>query len=103
VAITYDHLESKERNLNKVETENHFIVLFMGDLWTVFSSYFGGKPSNVIKNHQIGLRILVFSILLTGNVVFMAYRASVTSELSVWTLKMPFYDLQGLLNRPDFR
>jgi len=79
------------------------LFLILGDMWTVFSSYFGGKPANPLRDDRLASRVLVVSVLLTGNVVFMAYRASVTSELAAWSLKMPFSDLQGLLSRPDIR
>ncbi|TRY78277.1 hypothetical protein TCAL_08764, partial [Tigriopus californicus] len=66
--------------------------------WMVFGSYFGRKPqeTNSIKKYA-GVKIMVFSILLTGNVVFMSYRASITSELSVWELRLPFRNLWELL------
>ncbi len=47
-------------------------------------------------------RILVFSVLLTGNLVFMSYRAAITSDLAVWSIKMPFDSLPGLLET-DYR
>lgn len=64
--------------------------------WMVFGSYFGRKPTNPVKKYE-GVKIMVFSILLTGNVVFMSYRASITSELSVWELRLPFRNLWELL------
>ncbi len=40
----------------------------------------------------------MLSVLLTGNMVFMSYRAAITSELAVWSIKMPFDSLSGLLS-----
>ncbi len=42
-------------------------------------------------------RFFVFSVLLTGNLVFMSYRAAITSDLAVWSIKMPFSSLSALL------
>jgi len=68
-----------------------------------FIAYFGGKPNEPIREDQPGLRTLIVSILLTGNFIFMMYRAALTSELSVWNLKMPFRDLQELSENPQIR
>ena len=54
----------------------------------------GGKPSSVKKNTSH--RIVLFVCLFIGTIVWMAYRASFTSELSVTKLKLPFNDLEGL-------
>ncbi len=71
--------------------------MLVGDMWTVFSAYFGGRPAFPPPEHRWGSRLLVLSILLTGNMVFMSYRAAVTSNLATWTIKLPFNDLSGLL------
>ncbi len=71
---------------------------FLGDVWSVFSSYLGGRPSTPPPDTRWGSRFLMLSILLTGNVVFMSYRAAVTSDLAVWSIKLPFHDLIGLLS-----
>ena len=64
----------------------------------IFGSYFGRKPIDSISKNHPGIQMLVFSILLVGNVVFMSYRASITSELSVWDIRLPFTSLVGLLS-----
>ena len=43
-------------------------------------------------------RVLLLSVFLTGNVVFMGYRASLTSELSIREIQLPFTNLEGLLD-----
>lgn len=61
--------------------------------WTVFYSYFGCRSPWTIAaagNGEQGLRIFLFFTFLAGNVVFMSYRAALTSELSVRDIRMPF-------------
>jgi len=86
-----------------VGIDNRSAIYFIGDLWLVFAAYFGGAPQDRVKKEKVALRIMVLSILFTGNIVFQMYRASITSELAVWSIKMPFSDLQGLLESPHIR
>jgi uncharacterized membrane protein len=67
---------------------------FLTNLWIAIKANTGGKPSKFQKNtiHQI----VLFDCLLVGSVIWMAYRASFTSELSVTKLKLPFNDLESL-------
>ena len=67
---------------------------FFANLWVAIKANAGGKPSKLQKNtiHQI----VLFDCLLVGSVIWMAYRASFTSELSVKKLKLPFNDLESL-------
>jgi len=78
-------------------------IHFVGDLWMVFAAYFGGAPLEDVKKDRLALRIIVVSILFTGNIVFQMYRASITSELATWSIKLPFSDLQGVLENPQIR
>ena len=53
----------------------------------------------ILQNEKIVLsfnRICVLLLGLVGNFVFMAYRASLTTELSTRRERMPFRDLHGL-------
>jgi hypothetical protein len=45
---------------------------------------------------------VIFTSLLAGTVVWISYRASLTSELSVAKKKLPFNDLESLSNT-DYR
>ena len=67
---------------------------YLTNLWVALKANAGGKPSKLQKNtvHQI----VLFDCLLVGSVIWMAYRASLTSELSVTKLKLPFNDLESL-------
>ena len=78
-----------------------FIVRhYLGNLWVAFKANAGGKPSSIKKNNSY--KIVLFDCLLVGSLVWMAYRASFTSELAVVKLKLPFNDLESLL-RTDFK
>ena len=68
---------------------------FIGHFWIAFKSNFGGKPASV---HTINSYQIVVSIcLLAGSIVWMSYRAFLTSELSIIKLKQPFNDLESFL------
>ena len=67
---------------------------FLTNLWVAIKANAGGKPSKLQKN--MVHRIVLFDCLLVGSVIWMAYRASFTSELSVKKLKLPFNDLESL-------
>ena len=68
---------------------------FISHYWIALKSNFGGKPASVHKNSSY--QITVFVCLLAGSVVWMFYRAFLTSELSIIQLKQPFNDLESFL------
>ena len=80
---------------------------FLTYSWLVFASFFGGKPSwSKIPpklDYWFPWRWILFGIFLTGNFIFMFYRASITSELAVWSIRMPFDTLQGLLDNGEYK
>ena len=65
------------------------------NLWVAFKANFGGKPSFVHKSFT--LQIILFTCLLVGSVIWIGYRASLTSKLSVRRVIMPFNSLESLL------
>ena len=67
---------------------------YAGNFWLALKANLGGKPSSSPKSATH--RITLFICLLGGSVIWMAYRASFTSELSVIHLKLPFNDLESL-------
>ncbi|TRY78917.1 hypothetical protein TCAL_10582 [Tigriopus californicus] len=73
------------------------ISQFLGACWLVFGSYFGRKPNAVSAWRQDCQKYLLLGILLGGNVVFMAYRASLTSELSIRRTQVPFSTMEEFL------
>ena len=69
--------------------------IFTSNLWIAFKANFGGKPSFVHKSFT--LQIILFACLLVGSVIWIGYRASLTSKLSVRRVTMPFNSLETLL------
>ena len=89
--------------INKVFCSNEQGVIalhFLKNLWVAVKANFGGKPNKLQKNTSY--QILLFDCLLVGSVIWMAYRASFTSELSIRKLKLPFNDLESLL-KSDYK
>ena len=75
--------------------QKQWILSFFKNLWLASKANFGGKPSSAqkITTHQI----IVFLCLLAGSIIWMAYRASLISELSIVKIKKPFDSLESLL------
>ena len=67
------------------------------NLWVAFKANFGGKPSFALADKSVTIQIILFTCLLVGSVIWMAYRASLTSELSVRRVSKPFDSLESLL------
>ena len=83
------------------ENGNSFMIKdYLTNLWVALKANVGGKPSKIQKNatHQI----LLFVCLLVGSIIWMAYRASFTTELSVRKLSLPFNDLESL-SKSDYK
>ena len=76
------------------KNEGFIPLIFLTNLWVAIKANAGGKPSKLQKNTVH--RIVLFDCLIVGSVIWMAYRASFTSELSVKKLKLPFNDLESL-------
>ena len=67
--------------------------------WTLFSFNFGKPPpQNTGLMSYLPLKIFAFCSLLVGSVIFMSYRASLTSELSTVTYRLPFESLEEFLS-----
>ena len=89
-----------ERIFGPSKDYDFFVNHYLRNLWVSFKANAGGKPSSIKKTTSY--KIVLFDCLLVGSVVWMAYRASFTSELSIVKLKLPFNDLESLL-RTDFK
>ena len=66
--------------------------------WTTFTANFSGKPAAAPGKNNWPARLLFFSCLLTGSLIWIHYRASFTSELAARKTQMPFDSLETLLN-----
>lgn len=70
--------------------------------WLILCSYFGKSPPHFLGDYKTSFKILIFVLFLFGNMMFIGYRASLTSELSNRVHKKPFDSLDDLL-RLDYR
>ena len=83
------------------ESNKSFIIRdYAKNVWIFIRMNFGGEPGCEHKNFT--LKIILLNFLIAGIVIWGAYQASLTSELSVVKLKLPFNDLESLHNS-DFR
>ena len=73
---------------------NCYFIECLKNFWIAMKANAGGKPSSVPKNNAY--QIVLFDCLLIGIIIWIIYRAELTSKLSVVKLKMPFNDLESL-------
>ncbi len=67
------------------------------NLFLFFSAYFGRSLSSTIVQFGDKFRSLLFAYSLAGTVVWISYRASLTSNLSTREYKFPFSSMASLL------
>ena len=72
------------------------VLEFLSAIWTSFIAYFGGKPTNKSIDNQTTYKIVLFTSLLCGSLVWMFYRGYLSSNLSFTIKKLPFTDLKSL-------
>ena len=77
-----------------IKNQGFYVVQFLKNLWIAGKSNFGGKPAKIGGNNSH--QMMVFVCLLSGSVIWIGYRASITSELSITVNKLPFNDLESL-------
>ena len=75
-------------------TDETYFVSYLKNLWISIKANIGGKPSSTQKNSAH--RTVLFTCLSIGVIIWMAFRASMTSVLSVNRLKLPFHDFESL-------
>ena len=66
-------------------------------LWETLMTNFGGNLTEY-ETRKSSYKMIMFVTLLGGIVIWMGYQASLTVDLSVSEPKLPFNDLEGLLN-----
>ena len=77
-------------------------INILGFLWYTFTAYFGGKPAGTAIDSRRTYKAVVFTSLLGGVVVWIAYRSFLTAELAVVIKKYPFTDFESL-SKTDWR
>ena len=71
------------------------ILEFLSAIWTSVIAYFGGKPTKKSVDTQIPYKIIVFTSLLGGSLIWIAYRSYLTSQLSLKRIELPFKDMKS--------
>ena len=74
------------------------MVQYFGWVWMAFSTNAGGKCKDGLKNKTSSNKTVLFSLLLTGTINWMAYRAFLTSELSAVKITYPFNNMETMLS-----
>ena len=62
-------------------------------IWTSFTGFFGGRPNVTPIDSKFYYNSTIFVTLLCGTVVWISYRAGLTSELSIISKSYPFADM----------
>ena len=73
------------------------VVELVFNYWFLFCSNFGKAVGSTRHGGKAPVRILLFSAMFVGNIIWMSYRASLTSELSNRAERLPFESLEELL------
>ena len=71
-------------------------------IWRTFIGFFGGKPSRCSIDSISSYKTVILSTLLCGTVIWIAYRAGLTTELSVRVKTYPFTDMKSF-SKTDWR
>ena len=93
----YYHQNSELKQMS----DSSFVVL-CENFCLAFAANFGGKFLADRVGNSGKERILVFIALFFGSIVFMAYRASLTSHLSLVKHRHPFHSLESLYENTDY-
>ena len=71
------------------------IFKVLENIWTSLISNCGGKPVPSKIDSKWPYKILIFTTLLAGVIIFIAYRCSITAALAVSMKVYPFKDMDG--------
>ena len=64
-------------------------------LWTSFIANFGGKPTSTSIDSKPSYKILIFSSLIGGFVIWSAFRSLLMAQLAIVIKKYPFTDMES--------
>ncbi len=78
------------------------LVLYWGWFFRAYSANLGGKPKDALPKTFASNRVTLFTMLLVGKVMWIGYKAFMTSQLSVIQLLYPFDSPETLLET-DFK
>ena len=71
-------------------------------LWTSFTANFGGKPTPTKIDKTTTYKMVIVTSLLSGLVIWMAYRSMLIAVFSVTYRKYPFSDIESF-SKTDWR
>ena len=77
----------------KISFQSMSITQFLGFVWTSFIAFFGGKPGGTHVDSRRSYKAIVMVSLIGGLIIWIAFRASLTSELAIVVTKLPFNDM----------
>ena len=80
--------------------QNHIVLRYLENFWVAIKANLGGKPSSILNINSY--KTVLFFCLLGGSIVWMHYRASFTSHLSIAKFKLPFKDLESF-SQSDYK
>ena len=84
-------------------TENSIMLLDgFCFLWTSFIANFGGKPTATKIDKKRSYKVVVFTSLLSGVLIWIIYRSMLTAAFSVAYKKYPFNDMESF-SRTNWR
>ena len=84
--------------LEKRESASFSLSYILGCFWMILSSTFARKPDKIYYDDRLSVGFVILFTFFAGNLVFMSYRASLTSELSIKKETKPFEDLESFLD-----
>ena len=80
--------------------QNCLVLKYLENFWVAIKANLGGKPSSILNVNSH--KIIILFCLLGGSIVWMHYRASFTSHLSIAKFKLPFNDLESF-SQSDYK
>ena len=78
------------------------LLNFLGFVWTSFIAHLGSKPKETLIDSKKSYKVLVFISLVSGMVVWIAYKSFLKAEFAVSLKKHPFNDMESL-SKTDWR
>ena len=74
------------------------LIPFIGAFWTSFSTMIGGEELKTAIDERKSFKVLSFTSLLGGMIIWIAYQSFLTAELAIVSSKFPFHDIESLSN-----
>ena len=89
-----------DRLFEETGCQRFYPLIFFENLWLSIKANFGGKSNKIQRTNAH--KVVIFDCLLMGTLIWIYYRASFISRLSIAQLKFPFQDLESL-SKSDYK